>query len=286
MGVPYGLSNVNIDGLDLAAVDVDLGVKFGVTTLSGWEGASKPSLDLTNRVRSQGAIGGDSFSGPRHITVGGWIRSRDPLRILPAKDALLSAFAREERLLTVTEVGVSRWAMVRREDEPIITRKSRWYAEYSVQVAAEDSRKFGNVLTQATRLPATSGGFTYPHTYPYVIASTTVSGQVFLTNPGNETGPVTLRIDGPVKGPVVTHTAGDLKRQLQFATSLELGVGEWIDVDMENHLVLANGQSSRAGWVTQRGWSGFEPGLNTWAFTAAVFNPGAQLTVMATESWQ
>ena len=60
MGVPFGLSNANIDGLDLSAVDLDLGVAFGLTTLDGWEGAPKPSLDVQARVRSQGGVGGDS----------------------------------------------------------------------------------------------------------------------------------------------------------------------------------------------------------------------------------
>lgn len=286
MGVPFGLSNVNYDGLDLSAVDNDLGVAFGVTTLDGWEGAPKASLEVQSRVRAQGGLGGDSFAGPRHMTVGGWVHSLDAARILPAKDELLSRFGLDERVMTVTELGASRWVMARREDEPIIVRKSLVHASFSFQVVAEDSRKFGAVLQGQTKLPSTSGGYSYPHTYPYKIAASTQSGQVFLTNPGNTSGPVSLRIDGPVKGPIVTHTAGDMKRQLQFATSLELGVGEWIDVDMEAHTVLANGQSSRNGWVTQRGWSQFEPGVNSWAFTAAAFSDAAQLSVFATESWQ
>lgn len=119
---------------------------------------------------------------------------------------------------------------------------------------------------------------------PFTIDAVTVTGQVSLENPGNETGPVRLRIDGPCRGPVVTHVSTGA--QLVFASSLVLGAGEWIDVDMEARTVLANGQASRAPWITSRGWSGFTPGLNTWSFTAAAFDPGARLTVVATPAWK
>lgn len=286
MGVPFGLSNVNIDGLDLSAIDPDLGVAFGVTTLDGWEGAPKPSLEVQARVRGQGGVGGDSYSGPRHVTVGGWIHTSDPSRLLAAKDELLTRFALDERILRVTELGDDRWTTVRREDEPIIKRKSLVYAEFSFQVVSEDSRKFGAVLTGSTALPMTSGGYTYPRSFPYKIPATTVTGMVSLSNRGNESGPVILRIDGPCTGPVVTHRGGGLQRELVFASSLVLGAGEWIQVVMEDHQVLANGQVSRAGWVTSRQWSTFEPGDNSWAFTAAAYNPGSKLTVYATEAWQ
>ena len=121
-------------------------------------------------------------------------------------------------------------------------------------------------------------------TIPFSIEAVTVTGQVSLVNPGNETGPVRLRIDGPCRGPVVTHVSSGA--QLVFSSSLVLGAGEWIDVDMEARTVLANGQASRAPWITSRGWAGFTPGENTWAFTAAAFDADARLTVVATPSWK
>jgi hypothetical protein len=119
---------------------------------------------------------------------------------------------------------------------------------------------------------------------PFTIDAVTVTGQVSLINPGNETGPVRLRIDGPCRGPVVTHVATGA--QLIFSSSLVLGYGEWIDVDMEARTVLANGQATRAPWITSRGWSGFTPGENTWSFTAAAFDAAALLTVVATPAWK
>jgi len=121
-------------------------------------------------------------------------------------------------------------------------------------------------------------------TIPFTIDAVTVTGQVSITNPGNETGPVRLRIDGPCRGPVVTHVSTGA--QLIFSSSLVLGAGEWLEVDMEARSVLANGQATRAPWITSRGWSGFTPGPNTWTFTADSFDPEALLTVVATPAWK
>jgi len=121
-------------------------------------------------------------------------------------------------------------------------------------------------------------------TVPFLIDAVTVTGQVSLVNPGNEAGPVHLRIDGPCAGPVITHISTGA--QLVFSSALVLNAGEWLEVDMEARTVLANGQASRSGWITSRGWSQFDPGLNTWAFTAASFTSAARLTVSATPSWK
>jgi phage-related protein len=83
---------------------------------------------------------------------------------------------------------------------------------------------------------------------------------------------------------VIEHTSSGA--QLIFSTSLALGAGEFLLIDMEKKTVLANGQASRNTFITSRGWSGFDPGPNTWSLNAASFNASARLTVMANPSWE
>jgi hypothetical protein len=64
-----------------------------------------------------------------------------------------------------------------------------------------------------------------------------------------------------------------------------MGAGEFLIVNMDAQTALANGQTTRAGYITSRGWSGFDPGANTWSFTAASFDASAQLTVTAAAAW-
>ena len=198
-------------------------------------------------------------------------------------DAALDALkAAASTSLTILAWDDGRYVHVKREDAVLVKRHTSRLAVASVQLLSPDPRKFAADLTASTALPSTTGGVTFPLTFPLTFTAVTVTGQVSLTNPGNAAGPVRLRIDGPVTAPVVTHVTSG--KALVFAASLTLGVGEFVTVDMESHQVLAQGQASRAGWVTQRGWSSFEPGENAWAFAAGMAS-AAQLTVTATPAW-
>jgi hypothetical protein len=194
-------------------------------------------------------------------------------------DTLIAAVSKQPTMMQVSESGRIRWCVVRRSAAVGWQRKTNFISSYTFQVHADDWRKFGTPLTGVTALPSSVGGLTVPFTVPFSIGATSVSGQVSLVNPGNEFGPVVLRIDGPCVGPTVTHVSSG--EQLVFASSLVLGAGEFLLVDMEAHTVLANGQASRQKWVTKRGWSSFQPGPNTWSFDAITYNAASQLTVTA-----
>jgi len=269
-------------GLNLSSTD-EFGCIWTTENFGGWDGSPGSSLAPVSKPRGPGAWAGNAYTNARHLVGAGHVTA-------PTEDALRGAFNRlndavsnDDALLEVVEGSTSRWCMARRSDEVIPSRAGMLEADWSIQGIALDPRKHGDPLTASTALPSTSGGFSFPMSFPFSINSQTVSGQVSLTNPGNTTGSMVLRIDGPCVGPVITHVASGLR--LVFAASLVLGAGEWIDVDLEARTVMANGQSSRANWITSRQWFGFESGNNTLAFTATSYTPGALLTVTATPAW-
>jgi len=271
-----------LDTLDLTGRESS-GVQWSVATMDGM-GAPGSTIEVVQKPRQHGAWAGDAFALAAHTVLQGLVQAPTQDLLIDARSRLTTAAALSAVTLRVTEASkVWTWA-VRREDEVIFTYITDVLARWSIQMVAVEPRKFGLPLTGSTFLPSTSGGLAVPYTVPYKIAAVSVSGQVSLFNPGNETGPALLRIDGPVSGPQVTHIGSKLA--LTFASSLVLGVGEWLDIDMEHRTVLANGQASRNKFITSRGWSGFEPGPNTWAFTAASFNAAAKLTVTATPADQ
>jgi len=269
-----------IGPLNLCSVD-----EFGVMWIMdengvvGW-GAPGGTLSPVQKTRQRGAWAGASDAEARPMTMAGVCIAPTAALASDAKNRLADACSLDDTTLAVVESGMSRWCTVRR-DGPVL---DPWLSDtsftWSIQVVALDPRKLGAPLTGSTRLPSFTGGLTIPFTIPFSIDSVQVTGQVNLFNPGNETGPVTMRVDGPCSGPVITHVASGLS--LVFSASLVLGVGEWIDIDMEAHTVMANGQSSRANWITSRGWSGLESGNNTWAFTAAAYSTDSLLTITAT----
>lgn len=249
-----------------------------------WSGAPATTLELMQRPRGHGAWSGASYRQARSYSLTAVLQAPNRALAEAAVDRALGAAPLDGALLTVAESSVTRSTMVRRDDEILVTWLNDTSAQISLGLVAADPRKFGATLTGSTGLPSSTGGLTFPHTFPHTFDAVTVTGQVSLFNPGNVAGPVRLRIDGPVTAPVVTHVSSG--RSLVFSSSLVLGAGQWVDVDMDRREVLENGQSSRNGWVTGRGWSAFEPGDNTWAFTAGTYDAGSLLTVYATPAWE
>lgn len=260
------------------------GVKWVLRTFGGW-GSPRPTLNVVQKPRQNGGWAGLSYQQPRYVTLGVDLYAPSDTALTAALDQLYAAISLDNSLLTVTEAGFTRSLTVRRSDEVVHTRVTNRVASVQFQMVATDPRKMGQNTTTTTLLPVTTGGVTVPFTVPFTISSTIQTGQINLTNPGNTRGPVAVRIDGPCTGPVITHTSATTTNALVFSSNLSMGVGEFLVVNMDAQTALANGQSTRAGYITSRGWSGFDPGANTWSFTAASYDPTAQLTVTAAAAW-
>lgn len=270
--------------LDLNNVETS-GVQWVLENVKGWGGSPASTISPQPKPRQRGAWGGLAYRKARSVVISGTCACPTPDLAWDALDRLNDADFDDDTTVRITESGRELSATVRRDGEVLPAWMGDTAFSYSLQLVAVDPRKMGADLTASTSLPSTTGGLTWPVSWPLIWPATTVTGQVSLTNPGNEVGPVTLRIDGPVTGPSITHVGSGLS--LTFSTSLTLNAGEFVTVDMERREVLAQGQSaaSRAKWVTSRGWSGFEPGVNTWAFSAAGGGTGT-LQVTATPAWQ
>lgn len=250
---------------------------------SGW-GQPGTNLDLVQKPRSDGAWAGDAYATARTLTLAGTIMAPSPALLNAAIDNLKASVLAAGFTLTVTESGLARWVTGRRQGETIVQKITNLIASYSINVAVADPRLFGTALTGSTFLPSSSGGLQWPDQWAQTWTATTNTGQVSLTNAGNATGSVVLRIDGPCAGPQIVHV-GLVGTSLTFSSSLILNAGEWLTVNMDARQTLANDQANRASYITSRGWSGFDPGINTWSFSAAAYNAAAKLTVTATPAW-
>lgn len=282
--VAPGLDGVSVvlNGFSLNVLD-----QFGVLwqtliPLGGWDGSPSSSLTLTQKTRAAGAWTGPRNLTQRVITLGGMVTAPDADAAVAASERLAAAVMLDAAVLTVMRGSTVRSAIVYRQGEVGFEEMTDLIFGWSIDLVAPDPRKFAAAVSATTALPSGSGGFSVPFTVPFAINSNIVSGEVHLTNPGNATGAVVLRIDGPVVGPQITHVGTGL--QLIFSSSLTLAAGEWLEVDTEAQTALANGQASRNNAITSRGWFGFESGPNTFAF-AAVSGSGL-LTVSGTPAWQ
>lgn len=270
-------------GMDILDCDADT-AQWRVR-LDGWDSETGSTLVVTQRPRGNGGIPSQPFQVPKDMVLTGSVQVNRPDQLEDALDRLALALPVEApSTVTITRYGRARSMVVYRQGKIDVVRyPSPYIATFTAQLLAPDGRRFGAPLTSSTGLPSVTGGLRLPLRLPFTLGSTVVSGQVVLTNPGKARGPVIVRIDGPCPPPTVTHQTSGL--QLIFSSSLWLGVSEFLLIDMENKVALANGQETRAAWITSRGWSGFDRGTNVWAFSAAGYDPAALMTVTATPAW-
>lgn len=260
------------------------GVTWLLHKMDGW-GATASSVQDVANVRRRGGWSGDGYATARHMTVTLTLIAPTPGALSVALDSLHQAVSLTPSTFTVTDAAGTRWLMVKRDstvvDDGLV---SSTFAQPTFQVFADDGRKLGTALTGQTDVASTTGGLTVPFTIPFSIPAVTSSGVIGLNNPGNTDGPLTLLIHGPLTGPSVAHVSSGLT--LTFAESLTLGAEEWLLVDMDAQSALAQGQATRAQFITSRQWFHFDPGDNEFQFTASSASPGCFLQVSATPAWQ
>jgi hypothetical protein len=272
-----------IGALDVTGLEAS-GVQWSLDVFDG-TGSPKPTINVIQKPRQSGGWAGTSYLGSRHLALSGQVSAPSQDLLTDAIDRLITAASLDLFTLTEIEGSRTRYYLARREDEVFFIYISDKMATWSVQFVAPDSRKFATSLVGTTNLPSSSGGLSWPNSWPQSWSAVTNTGTVSLTNPGNAAGPVMLRIDGPVVGPQIAHTSATNNSIITFAASLTLNAGEWLDINMTTRQVLANGQSSRATFITNRGWSSFDSGANTWSFSAQAYNSSALLTVTGTPAW-
>lgn len=284
-GSSSNLSPVGIGDLTLGAVDKH-GSRWNLMTFDGWTGSPASTLELTQRARGHGATSSDPYLTARHMVLGGMVTAPTPEALNASLDDLNAAVKLDGFQLTVAETGRVRHCWAARNGEVLTPKLNNRIAKFSIQIAAEDPLKYGDLATATTLLPrTTTDGPLFPATFPMKFTGVSTSGVIRIVNEGNEQAPVWLRIDGPIPagGWAVTHQGK--QQTLTFASSLALAAGEFVTVDLEAREVLAQGQAARAGYVTSRGWFDLDPGDNDIAFSAANYSATAQLTVTTKPAW-
>lgn len=271
----YLPNTISLGPLTFNQVDSN-GVWWYAQTLTGW-GSPAGTLTVTQKPRDHGGWRSESFLTPRVVAVTGTIVAPTAALLATSRHALNAAVSLTDTTFSVTEYGETLNATVTRQDEVLYGDETETWTSFSIQLVAEDPRRYGAPQSLTTNLPAQSGGLTWSLQFPISWAATVTSGVIAFNNPGNIQAPLVLQVNGPCVGPIITHLSSG--NQIVFASSLTLGTGEYLLIDMEKRTVSANGQASRIGYVTSRGWFAADPGANDIQFNAQAYNSSASLTV-------
>jgi hypothetical protein len=139
--------------------------------------------------------------------------------------------------------------------------------------------------TASTGLPVSTGGLTIPLTVPFSIEATFATGRVTLTNAGTAPAGLRLRITGPVLQPRVALLTAAGTYTVSFF--LDLGVGQFLDVDTADRTVYLQGTASRRGFAapSDLGWPVLPPGTSELAFFASTYDAAADLDVFWRDAW-
>ena len=278
-----GNSTITVGGLLLSGRDDVTGLEIVAEDIQGW---GSPGSDATQikKPRQHGAWSGARTLNPRTIAITGYMAAPSGDVMRNGKDMLNAACDINDVPVLVNEAGLTRSVQAYRSDEIIYGDQADTWTNFSLQMTADDPRKYGATTSLSTMLPSTTGGLTYPATWPVVYTGTTATGVIDITNTGNIAAPITFRIDGPVQNPSIEQVVNDEIVGF-FSLQYSIGTGNWITIHTEDEIVLENDQSSRAGVIAQRTFMQLQPGDNTFIFGSSVYNSAAMLTVTTNLTW-
>lgn len=278
---------LTLNGFPLYGVD-DNGCEWHVTfqDVTGLFDGVASTLRTSEKVMTDGWYGNIPTYQGRTITVEGYIIGRCTEHCLMSWNSLKRVASRTNLLLTVSLGNVRRQAHVMQASSaPLVKWAGVNMLKFNLSLASLDPYLFGmDVISDSTGLPKTVGGMTFPYLFEdhalklaskWTWNESVVSGQVTLNNPGTVPSPVSIRIDGPVVNPQVSHIGSGHV----MAFNVELGVGHYILVNGQTHEILIDGTDPARGRVKRREWSRAEVGINTWGFNADAFSDRALMQV-------
>lgn len=228
--------------------------------IEGWYGGLAPRGATIARPLLDGDMDGPApFSG-RTIVVSGTLvaTSRRALQIGMDRLARVLATTVRRAALTVdeTEVGLIRTAEVRLGGATMITRSSTYTAEWSINLFAADTARYGSTTKRLVIAPfVEGGGRVYDLTFPRTYGTSGVSGRGVAHNSGDRITYPVVQFFGPNTNPSLNVVGGN-KIQLL----MKLNSGDVATIDNARRTVFVNGASRRQYLSADSRWIGLAPG--------------------------
>lgn len=278
---------LTLDGFPLYGVD-DHGCEWHVTfqDVSGLFDGVTSTLKTSEKVVTDGWYSNIPVYQGRTIVVEGYIIGRCTENCLMSWSLLKQVASGTDLQLTVSLGDIRRQARVMQASSaPLVKWAGVNMLKFSFSLVSLDPYLLGmDAVSDSTGLPKTVGGMTFPYSFEadtfgstskWMWNESVISGQVVLVNSGTAPSPVSIRIDGPVVNPQVSHIGSGHV----MAFEMDLNVGHYILINGQTHEILIDGTDPARGRVKRREWSRAEVGTNTWGFSADEFSDTALMKV-------
>lgn len=220
-------------GPDTGGLLLGAGTPYDVTELDGWDDSPPYSLTDVDRPNQAGAWAGPMYAQERTLTlalqVSGTVNGLGAPSIAQyaANVAALRAITNPgsdstaEVPFVVQLAGTKLMTSVRCQQRAMPTAQgymSPGLDKVTLQLVATDPRRYSTTVQSAScGLASTSGGLTYPITYP-ITWGTVTNGTLTINNTGDTPTPPTLVITGPGTTPAIVRQ--DTGAVLQFDVTL------------------------------------------------------------------
>lgn len=262
---------VRIPGINLNSGLDGNGVLITCATLDGWWGSPGATGGVQQRAAAHGGTNPRQWLKPRTITATGLIQAPTVALRQDAEWRLAAALDLPLFDLTVVDAITLR-VRARREGDVTIADDTDTQSTWQAELTCPDPRKYGAHHDITFQLPLATGGMTFPVTFPMTFSGVTISGDRNAPNAGNFEAPTTIRFDGPLTTPSLTHVG--LGRTLTY--NGVLAAGEYVLISTNPLRALLMGNASRTGllygppWEVQPKTVANPAGDNLIAFRAAL----------------
>lgn len=275
---------IDLGELRLDRVDED-GGQWNVTAFTG-KGSAPAAVETSPRVNAHGSWVGGRWWAAKPYTIDIAYEGETPRDRWAAEHRLLAAAGVEDTPLVMWE-ETPRQTLVVLNGEVNIDPVNVYAFTAQVPLLAADPFRYAvEPYTDFTGLPQQTGGLGWPVTFPAHWDAISSSGQLWVSNAGNETSFPVFRAYGPLADFSLSHPASGALLTVDLgADGEELAEGEWLEVDMRRRRVMLLGQSSRRRAV--RGdFFGLPPGDSAMLFGSSAFNETAFVTVEGYSTWR
>lgn len=261
--------------------------QWAIDVLDGWKRGPAVEYTLNKVFGVDGEIIGDDTSvRARYLTVGGYVLASSRATSDNLEDLLANTFARGRDLTLVRYEPVPKFVTCRRVGPIEVTPPMDNGWRFAVDLMCPNPFKYSLAPVgpfAAGVAGLSSGGRTYPRTYPlvYTTISSGSENRVVLTNAGTASSPPVITVTGPlVRGGwrLSNDTTGE-----DLSMDVGLATGDIMVIDFGLELVYVNGflvSPSVLGdfWKVQ-------PGVNVIKMYAD-YDPASTFTITTYSAWE
>lgn len=263
-------------------------ITWGMDVLEGWSATS--DLDAVSTPFGGGIDGevADDYqeARARYLTAGGYVLAATRGDAETLVDTIIGkAFPRNKDLTLIRYENTPKQMTVRvwgkREVQPVGPEAFRWI----VPLMAEDPFKYGlGLITRSAGVAGlSSGGFTFPLTFPLIFTTIDAGGSqaAIFNNIGTAPTLPTVTLHGPLPRGGWRLSNNTTGQDIQFDVGLD--AADVLEIDFANEIALLNGYPVTSTIIGDF-WE-LVPGVNTISLYST-YDPAAGFDISARYAWE